>query len=118
MSTSGPAWRLQEPGKESVNPEASIEGWGWGSIGVNGILSLLNLGIAMASGSLAVAAEMVHKAKGIRVAEWLVSLKVDRVVHKENLHGKGPEYVFANAGVEMRLTDADTLSLALDVLGI
>jgi cation diffusion facilitator family transporter len=59
----------------------------------------------------------VAKAKGIRVAEWLVAQKVDRVVLKENLQGKGPEYVFADAGVEMRLTGADTVSLALDELG-
>jgi hypothetical protein len=32
----------------------------WASIGVNVFLSLLNLGIAFASGSLAVAAELVH----------------------------------------------------------
>jgi cation diffusion facilitator family transporter len=59
----------------------------------------------------------VSKAKGIRVAEWLVSQKVDRVVLKENLQGKGPEYVFAAAGVEMILTEAETVSLALEALG-
>jgi cation diffusion facilitator family transporter len=59
----------------------------------------------------------VPKAKGIRVAEWLVSQKVDRVVLKEDLHGKGPEYVFADAGVEMILTEAETASLALEALG-
>jgi len=59
----------------------------------------------------------VAKAKGIRVAEWLVAQKVDRVVLKESLQGKGPEYVFADAGVEMRLTGANTVSLALDELG-
>ncbi len=59
----------------------------------------------------------VSKAKGIRVAEWLVSQKVDRVVLKENLQGKGPEYVFADAGVEMILTEAETASLALEALG-
>jgi cation diffusion facilitator family transporter len=57
------------------------------------------------------------KAKGIRVAEWLVSQKVDHVVLKENIHGKGPEYVFADAGVEVSFTAADTVSLALDELG-
>jgi predicted Fe-Mo cluster-binding NifX family protein len=57
------------------------------------------------------------KAKGIRVAEWLVSQKVDRVVLKENIQGKGPEYVFADAGVELRLTTADTIDLALDRMG-
>ncbi|MCX6072508.1 MAG: cation diffusion facilitator family transporter [Chloroflexi bacterium] len=59
----------------------------------------------------------VSKAKGIRVAEWLVSQKVDRVVLKESLQGKGPEYVFAAAGVQMILTEAETVSLALDALG-
>jgi cation diffusion facilitator family transporter len=57
------------------------------------------------------------KAKGIRVAEWLVSQKVDRVVLKENIQGKGPEYVFADAGVELRFTTADTIDLALDRMG-
>jgi cation diffusion facilitator family transporter len=57
------------------------------------------------------------KAKGIRVAEWLVSQKVDRVVLKENIQGKGPEYVFADAGVKLKLTSAGTMDLVLDSLG-
>jgi len=56
------------------------------------------------------------KAKGIRVAEWLVSHKVDRVVLKEGLQGKGPEFVFADAGVEMILTEAETIGQALETL--
>jgi len=60
----------------------------------------------------------LSKAKGIRVAEWLVAHKVDRVVIKESLQGKGPEYVFADAGVEMIHSEAGTVSLALDRLGI
>ena len=40
--------------------DSSIERWAWASIGVNILLSLLNLGISIASGSLAVAAEMTH----------------------------------------------------------
>jgi cation diffusion facilitator family transporter len=59
----------------------------------------------------------LEKAKGIRVAEWLVSQKLDRVVLKEDLQGKGPEYVFANAGVEMVPTDAETLNQALEASG-
>ena len=51
----------------------------------------------------------VEKAKGIRVGEWLVGLKVDVVVLREDLHGKGPVYVFADAGVETRPTEATTL---------
>jgi len=56
------------------------------------------------------------KAKGIQVAEWLVGQKVDVVLVKESLHNKGPEYVFANAGVEMQDVVADTLAVALAAL--
>lgn len=59
----------------------------------------------------------VEKAKGIRVAEWLVAQKVDVVLLKESLHGKGPEYVFADAGVEMVLTEAETVGEAVQDAG-
>ena len=52
----------------------------------------------------------VEKAKGIRVGEWLVSLKADVVLLREDVHGRGPAYVFADAGVETRLTGASTLA--------
>jgi len=55
------------------------------------------------------------KAKGIRVTEWLVSKKVDRVFVKESLKGKGPEYALANAGIEIIDCDADTLDAALEL---
>jgi cation diffusion facilitator family transporter len=63
----------------------------------------------------------VERAKGIRVAEWLVGQKVDVVLlpalsgveGKQSLRGKGPTYVFGDAGVEMRETTATTLSEAL-----
>jgi predicted Fe-Mo cluster-binding NifX family protein len=55
----------------------------------------------------------VEKAKGIRAAEWLVAQKVDVVLLKESLHGKGPVYVFGDAGVEMQETTAMTLEEAL-----
>jgi cation diffusion facilitator family transporter len=55
----------------------------------------------------------VEKAKGIRVGEWLVGLKADIVVLREDVHGKGPAYVFADAGVETRLTEATTLTEVL-----
>jgi cation diffusion facilitator family transporter len=53
--------------------------------------------------------QAVEKAKGIRVSEWLVGLKADVVILREDLHGKGPAYVFADAGVQTRLTEATTL---------
>lgn len=55
----------------------------------------------------------VEKAKGIRVAEWLVSQKVDGVLVKESLRGKGPEYVFADAGVMIIPTQAETVEEAI-----
>lgn len=55
----------------------------------------------------------VGKAKGIRVAEWLVKQKVDVVFVKGSLRGKGPTYVFGEAGVEMREIEATTLEEAL-----
>ncbi|MBL7183704.1 MAG: cation diffusion facilitator family transporter [Anaerolineae bacterium] len=58
----------------------------------------------------------MEKAKGIRVAEWLVAQKVDVVLLKESLRGKGPTYVFGDAGVEMKETAATTLEEALSNL--
>jgi len=52
----------------------------------------------------------VPKAKGICVAEWLLEYKVDVVVVKEDLHKKGPAYVFADAGVELQVSTAGRLS--------
>lgn len=56
----------------------------------------------------------VPKGKGVRVAEWLVDHKVDLVLVKELLKGKGPGYVLENAGVEVRVTDVDMMSEAID----
>lgn len=55
----------------------------------------------------------VTKAKGIRVAEWLIAQKVDVALARESLGGKGPEYAFRGAGVEMREISAETLDEAL-----
>lgn len=46
----------------------------------------------------------VERGKGIRVAEWLIAQKVDVVLTREELQGKGPAYVFSDAGVDLRLT--------------
>lgn len=55
----------------------------------------------------------VDKAKGIRVAEWLVEFNTDVALLREDVQGKGPAYVFADAGVETRLTQATTLAKAI-----
>jgi cation diffusion facilitator family transporter len=57
--------------------------------------------------------QALEKAKGISVAEWLVAQKVDVVVLQEDVRGKGPEYVFRDAGVELRRTDRTVLAEAL-----
>jgi cation diffusion facilitator family transporter len=54
-----------------------------------------------------------EKAKGIRVAEWLVDLKTDRVLLREDVQGRGPAYVFADAGVTTHQTKAPILSEAV-----
>jgi len=59
----------------------------------------------------------VEKAKGIRVAEWLTAQKADVVLLRQSLQGRGPVYVFADAGVEMKETEATTLSEALKEAG-
>jgi cation diffusion facilitator family transporter len=55
----------------------------------------------------------VEKAKGILVSEWLVGLKTDVVLLHAGVQGKGPSYVFADAGVEVRQTEAGTLAEAI-----
>ncbi len=59
----------------------------------------------------------LEKQKGIEVAKMLVGQGVDVLLLKESLEGKGPSYVLADAGVETRLAEADTLSQLLAELG-
>ncbi len=55
----------------------------------------------------------VAKGKGIQVAEWLVQEKVDQVLVREDIRHKGPGYVFANAGIDVRTAAAEELEEAL-----
>jgi cation diffusion facilitator family transporter len=55
-----------------------------------------------------------EKAKGIQVAEWLVEQKADIVLLKEDLHGKGPVYVFGDAGIGLEQTGAGTIGEAME----
>jgi cation diffusion facilitator family transporter len=50
------------------------------------------------------------KGRGLKVAEFLLSHKPDVVASRESLTGKGPGYVFAEAGVETMQTDAGYLN--------
>jgi hypothetical protein len=47
------------------------------------------------------------------VAEWLIGLKIDVILLTEDLQGKGPAYVFSDAGVETQATRVHTLNEAL-----
>ncbi len=47
----------------------------------------------------------LEKGKGIKLAEHLVTMKVDVLYTKETFEGKGPEYVFGDAGIEIRKTN-------------
>jgi cation diffusion facilitator family transporter len=53
------------------------------------------------------------RAKGLRVAEWLVAHKTDVILLQESLQGKGPMYAFGDAGVEVHSTNASALSEAI-----
>jgi len=49
------------------------------------------------------------KGKGLKVAKFLMTYKPDVILCKESLSGKGPGYVFAEAGVEASQTGTKTL---------
>jgi len=59
----------------------------------------------------------LEKQKGLEVAKMLVGKGIDIILVKESLEGKGPAYVFAEAGVQTRLTQAETLEQILAELG-
>ena len=53
--------------------------------------------------------QQVVKGKGLSVAKYLVTFKPDIITTREDLAGKGPGYVFADAGIETAQTDAKDL---------
>jgi len=55
-----------------------------------------------------------ERAKGIAVAEWLVQKGVDRVYVRSAFHGRGPVYVFSDAGVEVVSTEASDLRTVME----
>lgn len=56
------------------------------------------------------------KAKGIKVAEWLLENSVDVVISRHDQSGKGPGFVLGNGGVEILLTRETRAENALDRL--
>jgi len=57
-----------------------------------------------------------EKAKGIRVAEWLVKQKIDVLLLCEDLGRRGPAYVLSEAGIAVRASDCLTLGQIEDKL--
>jgi cation diffusion facilitator family transporter len=53
--------------------------------------------------------QTLEKQKGLEVARMLVDRGVDVLLVKEDLAGKGPSYLLADAGVETRITQASSL---------
>jgi len=58
----------------------------------------------------------VETAKGIRVAEWLISRGAGHVAVKENITHRGPGYVLSTGGVRIHNTRAEDASQAIDAI--
>jgi len=88
----------------SENPEqaANVERWGWASIAVNVGLTALNLTVLWLSGSLAVAAEMVHNLVDLAASvAVLVGLKLSRRTSERFPYGLYKVENLVAAGVAM-----------------
>lgn len=55
----------------------------------------------------------MEKGKGIKVAEMLLARKIDVVVTREDLSGKGPGYAFQEAGVATITTDRESMRMLI-----
>ncbi len=55
--------------------------------------------------------QQVVKGKGLMVANFLLAFKPDIVATRENIAGRGPGYVFAEAGIETIQTDTGELGI-------
>lgn len=49
------------------------------------------------------------KGKGIKVSEWLIEKEVDTVYSSKGFKGKGPSYVFSDAGIDVVVTEDRSL---------
>jgi predicted Fe-Mo cluster-binding NifX family protein len=56
------------------------------------------------------------KAKGIKVAQWLLAKGIDLLIAIHDQSGKGPGFVLGNAGVEILLTKETLAEKALAVI--
>ena len=55
----------------------------------------------------------LEKRKGISLATFLVEKEIDILYTRESLDGKGPEYVLANAGIEVRRVDSESMNILI-----
>ncbi len=76
----------------------------------------LNDGVVEAHQILANPFSRIPKAKGMRVAEWLMEHKVDLTVVREPLRGKGPGYALSGSGVDIRITQSEDLQQVLETV--
>lgn len=51
-----------------------------------------------------------EKGKGIKVSEWLLEKGIDIVYSPKGFTGKGPSYVFSDAGIDIIITEGATLA--------
>ena len=58
--------------------------------------------------------EKEEKGKGIKVSEWLLGQGVDSVYVPKDFTGKGPAYVFSDAGVQVHITEDRNLKTIQD----
>jgi cation diffusion facilitator family transporter len=57
---------------------------------------------------------LVETAKGIRVAEWLISKGAVHVAVRGKISRRGPSYVLSNAGVQLHLIRAEVIGQAIN----
>jgi cation diffusion facilitator family transporter len=60
----------------------------------------------------------VERGKGILVAELLVKRDIDVLILKEKFEGKGPEYALSDSGIDVIITDLNTVDEALSAQGV
>jgi predicted Fe-Mo cluster-binding NifX family protein len=58
------------------------------------------------------------KAKGIKVAQWLLQEGLDRIVVRRDLAGRGPGFVFGDAEVEVLVAEETEAERALSLGGV
>jgi predicted Fe-Mo cluster-binding NifX family protein len=55
----------------------------------------------------------LDRGKGMQVARWLAARKIDVVLAKVDMSGRGPDYVFRDAGIKVERIEDSTLSEAM-----